>query len=252
MMFAWFVLGVCVFLALILAGRWFAAADPKVLAKTLKWGVLGICLALVLFLALTGRLAFAAPLAIAAFWWLMRRAARLPFGIGATRSGPAYSSDGGSSSEQGNSEVTTEYLRMTLNHDSGGISGEVLKGAHRGRPLNELSASEVVEVLRECRATDPQGAALLETYLDRTEGPEWRAKAGYESAGQSGADEADVHSGPMTREEALEILGLKAGATEEEIKDSHHRLMLKIHPDQGGSTYLASKINQAKDLLLGA
>ncbi len=250
-MFAWFVLGVCVFLAMILAGRWFAAADPKVLAKTLKWGVLGILLALVTFLALTGRLAFAAPLAIAAFWWLMRKAVKLPFGTGATRPGPAYSSDFGSSSQDGSSEVTTEYLRMTLNHDSGGISGEVLKGTHRGRQLNELSLPDAVEVLRECRATDPQGAALLETYLDRTEGPEWRAEAGYKSSAHGDAGEQPGENGPMTREEAFEILGLKPGATAEEIKDSHHRLMLKIHPDQGGSTYLASKINQAKDLLLG-
>jgi hypothetical protein len=53
------------------------------------------------------------------------------------------------------------------------------------------------------------------------------------------------------REEAYEILGLQPGATKEQIKAAHRRLMQRVHPDHGGSDYLAVRVNQAKDLLLG-
>jgi DnaJ homolog subfamily C member 19 len=58
-------------------------------------------------------------------------------------------------------------------------------------------------------------------------------------------------SSQMTREEAFEVLGLQPGASESDIREAHRRLMRGAHPDAGGSDWLAARINQARDILLG-
>ncbi len=135
------------------------------------------------------------------------------------------------------SDVETAFLRMTLDHDSGILDGTVLRGGFRGRRLQEMSEAEVLELMRECRIEDEQSAAVIETYLDRIYGAAWRS--GEEGAG-AGSRRGPSPGGAMTPEEAYQILGLQPGATTEQIKDAHHKLMLKLHPDQGGSTYLAT------------
>jgi hypothetical protein len=142
------------------------------------------------------------------------------------------------------SEVETDYLRMRLDHDTGAISGTVRRGPHRGRDLGELSHEELVALWRECRAEDVQGAKLLEAYLDHA-APDWREASEAKGSGSSATGAA------MTKEEALAVLGLANGAGEAEIREAYHRLMKKIHPDRGGSAYLAAKLNQARELLLG-
>ncbi|MGB0577672.1 MAG: DnaJ domain-containing protein [Alphaproteobacteria bacterium] len=149
--------------------------------------------------------------------------------------------------------VHTRFLRMSLDHDSGILDGTVLEGRFKGRRLGELSQSELLELLQECRVADEESAQILEAYLDRVHGAGWRTGDSGDPGTAGGGNQAGSGSpwgGGMTREEACEVLNVSLNATPDEIKAAHHALMKKIHPDQGGSNYLASKINQAKELLL--
>jgi hypothetical protein len=146
------------------------------------------------------------------------------------------------------SEVETDYIRMRLDHDSGTMSGMVRRGPFQGRRLDELTLSELLALWRQCRVEDEAGANLLEAYLDRLM-PDWRVaaqRAGSAGGGKTSPRPADA----MTRAEAYEVLGLSWGAGESEIREAHRRLMMKLHPDQGGSTYLAAKLNRAREVLL--
>ena len=137
------------------------------------------------------------------------------------------------------SEIETAFLSMRLDHDTGEMDGTVLQGRYEGRALRELGLEDLLELLNECRS-DRQSMAVLEAYLDRIhEG--WRRRRGPPPA-----------SDGMNADEARAVLGVGSDATREEIVQAHRRLMQRLHPDRGGSDYLAAKLNAAKDLLLGA
>jgi len=147
------------------------------------------------------------------------------------------------------SEVRTEALRMELDHDSGYMEGRCLKGHFAGRALSSLNHEELLQLLKELRATDYQGALLIEAYIDRRS-PGWRDRRS-DDAARDGSRQPRASHGRMTTEEAYEALGLEVNAKEAEIRAAHRRLMMKLHPDQGGTTYFACRINEAKDVLLG-
>ncbi|MDQ2694987.1 MAG: DnaJ domain-containing protein [Pseudomonadota bacterium] len=157
---------------------------------------------------------------------------------------PAPAAVGGMGGARGaQSAVETRFLRMSLDHASGQMRGTVLAGRYRGRDLDGLALAQLLELWRECQA-DARSVAVLEAYLDRLDA-DWR-----ERLRARHDQEPAVANRPMTREEAYHILGLPPGASREEIKTAHRRLMQRVHPDHGGSTWLAAQINRAKDLLL--
>jgi hypothetical protein len=246
-MLIWLVVGGALLVLAILALQAFVKTDPKVLARGVRIGGGAVAGIAALWLAVTGRYFLAVPLgalALAMLGW------RWPFGAG---SGPFPGGGfpGSGPSSTGVSTIETATLRMTLDHASGEIDGEVLTGPYAGQKLGGMARDDLMTLLTACRRDDPDSAPLLEAFLDRMHGPEWRDD---EPARDAGAEQAGGYrpgSDGMTREEALRILGLEEGATEGDIKNAHRQLMKRFHPDQGGSSYLAAKINEAKDILLG-
>ena len=252
-MFPYLILGIALLAGFLLAGRWYSTADTKTLLKALKWLLLGVVVSVALFFVFTGKLAWAFATLPALIPWFLR--ARQIARMAKTFSRMSQAAGGGApgTGNGATSDVETRFLRMTLDHTSGAMTGEVLAGAFVGRRVETLSMQEAVALLRECWTADEESAQLVEAFLERTY-PDWRemADAGAGAgAHDSGGGTAAGGGGPMDRAEALKILGLEEGATFEQIKDAHRRLIAGMHPDHGGSDYLAAKINQAKDFLLG-
>ena len=141
------------------------------------------------------------------------------------------------------SRLRSATLVVTIEHSNGRMDGEVIAGTFTGRRLSELNPDELATLLETCQQNDVKGARLLMAYLARTRGGQY--------AGGGSDTGAGTH--PDTRlsaQEAYEILGLEKGVDRQAVIDAHRRLMNRMHPDKGGSNYLASKINAAKKTLL--
>lgn len=147
------------------------------------------------------------------------------------------------------SKVTTAVLVMTLDHDSGRMDGEITAGQFAGRHLSELSIEELERFYRFCQAQDAQACQVLEAYLQRERADQWQQAGGPSGNGDAGGARSGEH--PMSRDEASEILGVAVDAEREEVIAAHRRLMSRLHPDKGGSNYLAARVNEAKKVLLG-
>ena len=206
-------------------------ANPHTLAIVLKTGGGLGALALAGLLGMRGRLDIAVPLGITGLGLL----GWLPWSMASL--GARTQKSAGQASR-----VRSAFVEMELDHDTGTMRGRILAGKHEGVTLDALDVATLTGCLPDI---DEESRALLMAYLDRRE-PNWRDNA------QAGADTRAGRawsSGKMTEEEAYQILGVQPGASAEDIGRAHRALMKKLHPDQGGSTYLAARVNEAKDLL---
>jgi hypothetical protein len=233
-----FVLALALLVALAFGISWFLRANPSTLARGLRRGLIvagvlglgGILLFSVRFLPeLLPELLGLLGVAVIGFLtrWLRQYLA---------------GGSGGFSTPDGKqrTEVRTAFLRAWIDHGTGDVGGAVMAGQFAGRTLDSLSDTELIELHGES-AADGDSARVLDAYLDRRLGSNWRSA-------QSPPPRS--HS-DMSREEALSVLGLAEGATAEEIRAAHRRLIQRVHPDVGGSADLAARINRAKDVLLG-
>lgn len=226
---------------------WLANAPRRQVAYVLMILILSAVLLVGIVMFVTGRLTTALPLllsALAGIWrqrWVVRWIARnlLGGGPGSGAAGPAT--------------VSTPWLDMILDRRSGALSGRVKQGAFAGRDLGDLSLDDLIALYEDLTRAHGESARLLETFLDREHGAAWRQRTAAGPGAGPGAGAAGAGAGgggAMTRAEALSILGLPEDADADEVRHAHRRLIRKLHPDQGGSSYLAAKINQAKDYLL--
>ena len=147
------------------------------------------------------------------------------------------------------SRVRSALIEMVLDHDTGELGGRVLAGPLEGRELDSLGRADLAALARMCGDSDPDGMRLLEAYLDRRF-PGWRETAEPNRDAGAGRQDGSVKPAALSEQEAYEILGLAPGASADDIRAAHRNLMKKLHPDQGGSTYLATRVNLAKDILL--
>ena len=221
--------------------RGFLYGNPKTMAQNLRRFAGMAALLAALFLTVTGRFALAVPLGIIAISLLKGNLSGFAGGFN-----PFPGRANKSAGQQ--SRVRTRTIEMELDHGTGEMEGRVIKGGFASRMLSSMNQSELIQLWNECLKPDPQAAQLLEAYMDRRI-PEWREGAGAKA--KQGSQAGSHSDGPISMVEAYEILGLREGASKADIRRAHRALMKKMHPDRGGSTYLAAKINEAKDLLLG-
>jgi hypothetical protein len=235
----YFLAGCAVLVGFILLARLLIGANPRKLAAALRKMAGVAAIAAAGFLLMRGALPLAIPLAVFGLA-LVGRSSGLGLGgpFGSAQKSPGQAS-----------RVRTVKLEMELDHDSGRMDGMVLAGRFSNCALSSLSDKETFELLDELQADGAQEAALIEAYLDWRL-PGWRDRSEANEA-RAEPPRGRTRSNRLSVEEAYAVLGINKGASQDDIRQAHRRLMMKMHPDQGGSTYLAARINEAKEVLLG-
>jgi DnaJ domain len=214
-----------------------ATAAPGALARQVRTTAGGAALLAGAIMLVRGPVLLGAGLASAGLWALLANRLNLP----------RWGQTGAASPNT--SRITTDHLDLELERDTGVIRGTILKGFFADRDIETLRPVELAHLWSDCQFADPQSAQVLEAYLDRIH-PTWRDDMARSGSGATDGGHAVPDDGTMTPAHALEILGLTAGATAADIRHAHRELMLKLHPDRGGSHTLAAKVNEAKQVLL--
>lgn len=231
-------------LAALLAGllflNWFPNANPRAVIKSAKGMAILIVLGVLALVLLTKNFHFVWGVFLAAIPWIQR--IRILRNLWKSMKGPSPGKE---------SKVSSRFFDMVLNHDSGAMDGRIKEGQFQGALLSELSQPECVSLHAFIqRDGDLQSLKLLESFLDRAFGMDWRSQ---ENTHDESEHRAKAHTPPpseMTEATALQLLGLKRGAGEEEIRAAHRTRMKEVHPDMGGSAEHAAQVNAAKDFLL--
>lgn len=222
--------GFVTLMAGLVAWRTLATMDPQRLTRIVRWvGIVALVAAGLFLLTREAVLPALVSLGMAGFIRYQATRGWRPGGMGGSKPSPGQTS-----------VVTTPWLEMTLDHATGETSGLVLKGRFRGARLAELQMRELLDLRAELRVEDSESAQLLDAYLARV----------HPDADDTPPPPSGATSG-MSVDEALDILGLDRGAGDAAIREAHRRLMQQLHPDRGGTDYLAAKINAARDVLLG-
>ena len=219
---------ILVFLLVTLLLPRLATVNPTIAANGARRTLGGTILAMSAFTALRGLLPVAVPL----------------FLLGLAIYGAQGAFRKANKEKGQESSVRTSVLDMTLDHDTGEMHGTVLSGPFNGRELVSLTVLELQALMQDCVAANDRSEALLMAYMDRAH-PNWR-----EAAQGAGGSTSQRTGGGMSANEALEILGLDEGASEDDIQKAYRNLMKQHHPDQGGSAWFAARINEARNVLL--
>lgn len=218
--------------------------NPKQFSKKLISGATFAGIAVIILLTITGRLP----------WLFAIIASAIPYAsklVGILRIVPLLQSAKavlGMGAAGKISQMHSPYLLIKLDQNSGKMKGEVLQGDFIGNKLEDMSLTNLMHLLAQYTNQDRDSALLLQAFLDRNYGLDWRKQFGGTS--QTNNSSNYTNSSLMTKVEAMDILGLSNLATQKEIVKAHRQLMQRFHPDRGGSNYLAAKINEAKELLL--
>ena len=228
-MFVRLFLALLVLLGVMWFMSWYGKAEPAARNRAIKTGLIYILAAVLLLLVVTGRIPVIFAAVSAALPFLHRLLAyRGLIGLLGRFAGQ----------RMGVTRFTTAWLIVELDMAKRSMDATVTRGQFADRKLSQLSDTELDSLLEEV-SDDFQSRTAVNAYIMAKKGQSYQQST-----------QPPPGDGKMTVSQAYEILGLDPDANEDEIKRAHKRLMQKLHPDRGGSSYLAAQINAAKDILL--